>query len=139
MTGGLSMTILGTIRKFSIAAVALAALAFPAFADMKAFNAPTKAGDYKAAAAAARQTWPTLDSSNPDIAIIAREFAWAAMLGGDAENARIYAGYLVEHGAKLQPPDAMPLTSAVLKAWADFALSDSGETRKAFIAALNDR
>jgi TonB family protein len=33
----------------------------------------------------------------------------------------------------------MPLTSAVLKAWADFAISDTGGTRKALVEALNGR
>src|SRR5689334_24181109 len=116
MTGG---HVMRTLRNLIVLVAWLEAFACPAFADMKAFNAAVKVGDYKAAAAAARETWPTLDSNNPDIAVIAREFAWAAMRGGDAENARIYSGYLVEHGAELQPPDSMPFTSAVLKAWAD--------------------
>ena len=133
---------MGVLKKLRIAATALCIVAVasaPTYADMSAFNTAVRAADYRTAAAAARAAWPTLDSSNPDMANIAREFAWAAMRGGDAENAQVYAGFLVEHGAKLQPPDSMPLTSAVLKAWADFALSETTGTREAFVKSLSAR
>ena len=60
-----------------IAAFALALLAAaPATADIKAFNAKVLARDYKGAAAEAAATWPTLDKSCKDIAIIANEFGF---------------------------------------------------------------
>ena len=54
-----------------------AAIASPAVADIKAFNAAVKAGDYKTAAAEAKSTWAAFDKTSPDTASVAREFGFA--------------------------------------------------------------
>lgn len=68
----------------------LAVLAGPARADIKSFNAAMQKGDYKAAAAEAASTWPTLNKSRDDLAIIAREVGFAAYLAGDFAAAKTY-------------------------------------------------
>src|SRR5689334_1369714 len=77
-----------------IAAIGLAVLAvLPASADIKTFNEKVGARDFKAAAAEAAATWPTLDKSRKDIAIIAREFGFAAYMAGDFSAARTFAEF----------------------------------------------
>ncbi|HVY88335.1 MAG TPA: hypothetical protein VG942_05665 [Hyphomonadaceae bacterium] len=108
----------------------------PAAADIAAFNAAVKAGDYKAAAAAAADTWPTLKQSDPQIAIVAREFAWATMLAGDPKSAKTYAGFLIQPPQELGPRDPTPAVSKVLNAWIDYAIKPTKEARAALIGAL---
>lgn len=66
-------------------------MALPAWGDIKSFNAAVTAGDFKKAAAEAATTWPTLDKSRDDIALIAREFGFAAYLATDYAAAQTYA------------------------------------------------
>src|SRR6185503_11214122 len=101
MTGG---HVMRAVRYFAIAA-SLALFAFPAFADMKAFNAAVKAGDYKTAAAEAKATWPTWNKSDPDTATVAREFGFVSYVAGDFAAAREYGAFLKEQGATLSKPD----------------------------------
>ena len=53
-----------SIFRSVVALACAAALTVPAFADIKAFNAAVKAGDYKTAAAEAEATWKTWDKSS---------------------------------------------------------------------------
>jgi hypothetical protein len=117
----------------------IAASAAPASADIAAFNAAVKVGDYRAASAAAAQTWPTLDKAAPDIAIVAREFAWASMLAGDPRGAQVYSSFLVTTPPATAPKEYLPVVGKVLDAWAKFAVSSTSETRTALNNALIDR
>jgi hypothetical protein len=92
----------------------------PAFADVKAYNAAVKAGDYKTAAAEAETIWQTWDKQSPDTALMAREFGFAALVSGRNDLAQTFGAFLVQQGKLLHTPDDQPATSAVLKAVADF-------------------
>lgn len=63
----------------------------PASADIGAFNAAVRAGDYKLAAQEAVATWPDLDRTRDDFGVIAREFAFASLVGGEFEHALTFA------------------------------------------------
>jgi len=120
----------------SLAALAVTAiLAAPAFADIKAYNAAVKAGDYKTAATEAEAIWQTWDKQSADTALIAREFGFAALVSGRNELAQTFGSFLVQNGKTLPTPDDQPATSAVLKAAADFKVSKQGEPER---AALRD-
>src|SRR6185436_14844367 len=80
------------VRSFVLTAL-LAVLAPSASADIRAFNTALKSGDYRAASAAAAETWPGLDKAAPDIAVTAREFAWVSMLAGDPGKAQAYSSF----------------------------------------------
>lgn len=127
------------VRQFLVSLAAVFALASPASADIASFNAAVKAGDYRAASLAAAQTWPTLDKTTPDIAIVAREFAWASMLAGDPRNAQVYSSFLIDTPPASAPKEYLPVVGRVLDAWADFAVSSTRETRTALNNALMDR
>jgi TonB family protein len=71
--------------------LAVVMLCRPAFADIKAFNAAVAKGDFKAAATAAADTWPTLDKARPDIDTIAREFGFASFMAADYGAAQRFA------------------------------------------------
>jgi hypothetical protein len=126
------------VRNFVLAAV-LAVLAPSASADIRAFNTALKAGDYRAASAAAAETWPGLDKAAPDIAVTAREFAWVSMLAGDPGKAQAYSSFLVARAATLGPGDPAAVTWRVLDAWVAFALRPASDTRKALADALAAR
>lgn len=125
-------------RNLAIAAT-LAALALPAFADMKAFNAAVKAGDYKTAAAEAKATWPTWNKADPDTATVAREFGFASYVAGDFAAAREYGVFLKDKGAALPTPDDQPETSAVLLAASEYRLGVTGATRDRLFNTLTVR
>lgn len=130
------------IRKAATAltAIALAALlAGSAIADIKTFNAAVKAGDYKTAAAAAEDTWRTWDKSDPDTALLAREFGFASLIAGRDDLALQFGRFLVEEGGSLGKPDDQPLTSAVLYRAADYKVKGNEEKRAALRSALNAR
>ena len=57
--------------------LAVFAPAAPAFADIAAYNAAMKAGDYKAAAAQTTTIWSGFDKTSSDAAGVAREFGFA--------------------------------------------------------------
>jgi hypothetical protein len=121
------------------AAIALSFLAATAHADMRAFNAAVKAGDYKTAAAEAKTTWPSWNKTDPDTAIVAREFGFASYVAGDYAAARDYGKFLKDQGASLAKPDDQPETSAVLLAAASYRLGATAETRQNLVVALKTR
>ncbi len=124
-------------RAVPFALAALALISAPARADIRAFNAAVKSGDYAAALAEADATWPTLNQGNA--ALAAREFAWVAMLAGEPMRALPYSRFLVEQGATLSTPDRTPNVSRVLHAWAGFAAASSPATRANLLTALQTR
>jgi TonB family protein len=115
----------------AMAAAAAVLLALPAFADIKAYNAAAKAGDYKTAAAEAETIWQTWDKQSPDTALMAREFGFAALVSGRNDLAQTFGNFLVQQGKTLPTPDDQPAISAVLKAVADFKVSKQGEPERA--------
>jgi len=121
------------------AVLALALLAAPAHADLRAFNTAVSAGDFRAASAAAAETWPQLSMADPDIAIIAREFAWASMLAGEPSRAQAYTSFLIGRSSFLRPDDPAIVTWRVLDAWAAFAVRPTRDTRRALADALQTR
>jgi hypothetical protein len=130
------MAILGNLRGLAIAIVVAAALTAPAHADMKAFNAAVRAGDYRTAAAEAKATWPGFDKTSPDTAVVAREFGFASLVAGDNQQAREFATFLRDKGAALPKPDDQPLTSAVLFRVADFKIRKGDKERSVLRDAL---
>jgi len=130
---------MGRLAGACVALGLLCAAILPAHADIKAFNAAVTAGDFKAASAAAAETWPALDKAAPDIAVTAREFAWVSMLAGDPARAQAYTGFLVARASALGPGDPSQVTWRVLDAWAAFAVRPARETRKALADALAAR
>lgn len=112
------------------------AMTIPAFADIKAFNAAVKAGDYKTATAEAVAIWKTWDQSSEQTAVLAREFGFAALVAGRNDLARDFGRFLVEKGATLPTPDDQPLVSAVLFRAADYKLNKGNSQRDALRAAL---
>lgn len=131
---------MGNIGKQAISALAaLFVLATPASADIRAFNAAVQSGDYRAAVAAANETWPGLDHAGPDAVSVAREFGWVAMLAGQPNVALVYAKFLVEQGASLAKPDASPAVSRVLHDWANLSVAPSPQARLQLLASLQQR
>lgn len=130
---------MGYIGKQAVAALAaLSLLTAPASADIRAFNAAVQAGDYRAAVAAANETWPSIQNT-PDAAAIAREFGWVAMLAGQPNVALTYSRFLVEQGATLARPDTSPAVSRVLHDWASLAVGPSPQARAQLLASLRQR
>jgi TonB family protein len=119
--------------------MAAACMAPAAFADLKAFNAAVRAGDYKQAAAEAEATWKAWDTADPQTALLAREFGFAALVSGRYDLARQFGEFLVQKGATLPTPDDQPAVSAVLFRVADFKLKSRDEERQALREALNSR
>lgn len=118
---------------FSLPAVLAAAAAISASgvagADIRGFNAAVGAGDYRGAVVVAGQTWPTIDRASPTAALIAREFAWIAMLAGEPSSALIYSRFLVEQGGQLPYPDAAPAVSRILHDWATLETTPTPQAR----------
>lgn len=114
-------------------------LAGDAFADISAFNAAVKAGNYKAAAAEAKGVWASWNPSDPDTATVAREFGFASYVSGDYGAARDYGYFLKDKGATLAKPDDQPATSRVLLAAASFRLAANDATRAELSEALKAR
>ncbi len=121
-------------------AVALAvAVAAPAAADIKAFNAAVRAGDYKTAAAEAEGIWKTWNSADSQTALMAREFGFAAFVSGRNDLALQFGQFLVDKGATLPTPDDQPATSAVLHRAASFKMKNGEPERQALRQALTTR
>jgi hypothetical protein len=114
-------------------------LAAPASADIREFNAAVNARDYRMASIVAAETWPQLDKSSPEIAVIAREFSWVAMLAGQPAAAQVYARFLMEQGRALPKPDATPAVSRVLFEWSALAKTPTAENRARLLTALQQR
>lgn len=106
-----------------------------AAADIAAFNAAVTRGDYPAAAAAAADAWPDLDKTREDLPLIAREFAFAAVVAKDFGAAKQYAEAAIAFG-----PDSDPLgVATVLAARASLAQSPSVDTRRQLFDSLTHR
>ncbi|MFT3724197.1 MAG: TonB family protein [Hyphomonadaceae bacterium] len=123
-----------------IAAIGLAVLAvLPASADIKTFNEKVGARDFKAAAAEAAATWPTLDKSRKDIAIIAREFGFAAYMAGDFAAARTFAEFAVANEPEGPDAPAQRATATVLVKMAAHKQQPTQATRNDLFSALSAR
>lgn len=131
------MSVMRALVSMSLAA--LAAAAQPARADIRSFNASVQAGDFRAAAADARETWLGIDRAAPDVAQVAREFAWVSMLADDPSAALVYARFLVEQGARLPHPDPSPAVSRVLFDWASLRSASSANARSRLYGSLRAR
>jgi len=117
---------------------ALAALiALPAFADIRSFNAAVTAGDYKQAATEAATTWPTLDKSRADIALIAREFGFVSYVAKDYVAAKTYAEFSVAKSA--EGAAEIKSQSSVLLRLSEHRLKPSAATRDALFGSLEAR
>jgi hypothetical protein len=125
----------GKIRNLLTALCTVSALAAPASADIKAYNAAVLKGDFAAAASEAAVTWPALDKSRPDIFVVGREFAWTSMLANKPQIARDIISSLSDS----RVPDPAPKLTSVLLAWADFSAKPGNTTRKALANALAER
>lgn len=121
------------------ATLALAVMAPPAFADLKAYNAAVRAGDYKTAAEEGEAIWKTWDTSDGQTALLAREFGFAALVSGRNDLARQFGEFLVQKGSSLPTPDDQPAVSAVLLRAADFKLKGGEGERQALREALKAR
>ncbi|MDP3495126.1 MAG: hypothetical protein Q8R82_18600 [Hyphomonadaceae bacterium] len=133
---------MAAIGRILACAALLAASASPALADIRAFNTAVQNGDYRAAVAAANETWPGIDRAGPDAASVAREFGWVAMLAGQPSTALIYAKFLVEQGGALAKPDPSPAVSRVLFDWASLAaapVATKPQARTRLLASLQQR
>jgi hypothetical protein len=117
----------------------LAVLAGPARADIKSFNAAMQKGDYKAAAAEAASTWPTLNKSRDDLAIIAREVGFAAYLAGDFAAAKTYGEAAVAGSNALGEEPILRAGSEVLLRLAEHRLSPSDGTRDVLFSVVEAR
>ena len=125
---GDGMRTIGMLRGLMLAAV-VSVLAATASADIKSFNAAMQVKDYKAAAAAAASTWPGLDKSRKDLAIIAREFGFAAYLAGDFAAAKMYGEAAVPASRASGEAPELQLASEILWRLADHRLTPDGARR----------
>lgn len=132
------MGILGVLRGLALAA-AVGALAATATADIKSFNAAMQVKDYKAAAAAAASAWPGLNKSRKDLAIIAREFGFAAYLAGDFAAAKMYGEAAVTASQTAGETPELQLASEILWRLADYRLTPDGARRGKLFDLLQAR
>lgn len=128
-----------SVTRGLILSLAVAGLTSTAFADIKAFNAAVKAGDYKTASAEAKSTWASWDKTHADTATMAREFGFAAYVAGDFAAARDFGQFLKQSGGTLPTPDDQPAMSRVLLAAANYRLAADDNTRNALFDALKAR
>jgi TonB family protein len=127
------------ILRSLFAAAFAAMIAAPAAADIKAFNAAVRAGDYKTAAAEAEGIWKTWNTADAQTALMAREFGFAAFISGRNDLALQFGQFLVDKGATLPTPDDQPATSAVLHRAASFKVKSGEPERQALRQALITR
>lgn len=132
------MHITGMLRGLLLAA-GIVALAAPSLADIKSFNAAMKVKDYKAAAAAAASTWPGLDKSRKDLAVIAREFGFAAYLAGDLPAAKTYGEAASAASRVAAEEPALVIASDLLWRLAEHQISPNGDTRGRLFTLLQSR
>ncbi len=133
------MMLRSSIRRTVAVVLIVGLLAAPSLADIKSFNAAVKAGDFKAAAAEAVATWPTLNKARKDLPIIAREFGFAAMMAGDFAAARMFAAEaMLETGTGAEADDSRALSAVLLRA-AELRAAPDDKTRGALMAALRAR
>lgn len=129
------------MRTMAIAGVCLIAalIALPAFADIKSFNAAVTAGDYRTAAAEAAATWPTLDKSREDIAVIAREFGFVSYVAKEYAAAKTFAEFAAAQNVEGDgAAEAKALGTLLLRA-AEYRLKPSDAARDALFGALEAR
>lgn len=123
----------------AIAAGVSLALVASASAGVPEFNEAMRRGDIKAASAEAVEIWKTWDTSNPDTALMAREFGFVSMMAGNYEAARDFGRFLAEQGPTLPTPDAGPVTSEVLYRASAHKLEGDASSRAALVSALAAR
>lgn len=127
-------------RVWIVAALAAVLTGVPAEADIKAFNEKVKAQDYKGAASEAAATWPTLDKSRKDIAIIANEFGFWTYLAGDFAGAQTFAKFAMESEQNAgASSDVSRATSTVLLRLAEYAVKPSRASRDVLMSAVRTR
>ena len=127
------------LRGVSLALAAAILLSAPASADIKSFNAAMQAGNFKLAASEAASTWPTLDEARDDLAIIAREFGFAAYMSGDFAAARTFATEALKESGDTPLVAASRVQSAVLLRAAEHRSGATDQTRDALVQALQAR
>ena len=120
-------------------AVAALCSTLPAFGDIKSFNVAMQTKDYGKATAEAAATWPTLDKSRKDLAVIAREFGFAAYLSGDYAAARTYGEAAMAVGETVGEEAGLRSGSEILARLAAFKLAASEKSRDDLYAALVTR
>lgn len=130
------------ISKTSLWALALflgLMVATPAKADIASFNAAVKANNYKLAAQEAAKTWPTLDKSRDDIAIIANEFGFFSYLAEDYQQARDFARFAAENTPSTEANRQFLILANILHGAASLKLDADRKARDALEAALEPR
>lgn len=134
-------TILNGLRPAALAAALLLAAVggAPALADIQGYNAAMKKGDVRTASNEAEEVWASWDRSDPDTALMAREFGFAALAAGLDQRAAAFGNFLVKEGAVLRTPDDQPATSLVLLRAAELKLKSSDKGREALREALTAR
>ena len=132
------MRMLGILALAGVCAVT-GLFALPAFGDIKSFNAAVNAGDFKKAAAEATATWPTLDKSREDIALIAREFGFVSYVAKDYAAAKKFAEFAAAKTTEDAAAAEIRSQSSVLLRLSELKLRPSGETRDALFRSLEAR
>jgi hypothetical protein len=129
----------GVLAGIVAIAIALQGLAAPASADIAAFNAAVKAGDFQKATAEAAATWPTLDKSRDDIALIAREFGFISYVAKEYAATKTYAEFAAAQKPSGADAAETEMLSRVLLRVAEYRLKPSDPARNALYAALEAR
>ncbi len=132
------MRVSGVLRGLALA-IGMCALAASAAADIKSFNAAMGKRDYKAAAAEAASAWPGLDKSRKDLAVIAREFGFAAYLSGDFVGAKTYGEAASAASRTAGEEPALQIGSDLLWRLAEHRIKPNGDTRRALFTLLQSR
>lgn len=133
------MSVLRHLRRLAGIAFGAALLSGSSFADIKSFNDAMIARDYKKAAAEAAATWPTLDKSREDIAIIAREFGFAAYVSGDFAAAKMYGEAAVAGSAAHNEAEEQRSGSERLLRLSELKLASNKSSRDGLYAAMQVR
>lgn len=126
------------LRGLFVAALAVM-IAAPASADIKAFNAAVRSGDYKTAATEAETIWKTWNLADDQTALMAREFGFVALVSGRNDLALQFGQFLADKGPTLTKPDDQPWTSAVLHRVAAYKVKPGTPERQALREALQAR
>lgn len=127
------------LSRWALAAFLGVLLATPASADIASFNAAVKANNYKLAAQEAANTWPTLDKSRDDIAIIANEFGFFSFLAEEYQQARDFARFAAENTPNTQANRQFLILANILHGAAGLKLDSNRNARDALQAALEPR
>jgi TonB family protein len=135
---GTCMRTIGLVRSLLLA-LAMSLLAAPAMADIKSFNAAIQKGDFKGAAAAAASAWPGLDKSRQDLAVIAREFAFAAYMSGDFAAAKAYGDAALATSIAVNEAPILKIGSELTLRLAEYRIAPGQATRDALNTVLQAR